>query len=35
MTLYQIELLFDAEQDLDDIALYTLKEYGQKQQDLY
>lgn len=35
MTPYQIELFFDAEQDLDDIALYTLSEYGQKQQDLY
>jgi toxin ParE1/3/4 len=35
MTLYQIELSFEAEQDLDDIALYTLKEYGEKQQDLY
>jgi toxin ParE1/3/4 len=35
MTLYRIKLSFNAEQDLDDIALYTLKEYGQKQQDLY
>lgn len=35
MTLYRIELSFNAEQDIDDIALYTLKEYGQKQQDLY
>jgi len=35
MTLYRIELSFNAEQDIDDIALYTLKEYGHKQQDLY
>jgi toxin ParE1/3/4 len=35
MILYRIELSLNAEQDIDDIALYTLNEYGYKQQDLY
>lgn len=35
MTLYQVELSPSAKDDLEDIAHYTVMEYGVKQQELY
>ena len=35
MNQYRIKLSISAQEDIDNILVYTLVEYGQKQQDLY